>query len=124
MSELEKKVCANEMCDEHIVHPEHILRAKEGMPDEDAVYDLADFFKIFGDSTRLKILCALRAGELCVCDIAEVVGMTLSAVSHQLRVLRQAKLVKLRRSGKEVIYSLDDEHIVQILELGKVHMEE
>jgi ArsR family transcriptional regulator len=94
------------------------------MPQEELLYDLAELFKVFGDSTRTKILWALDEEEMCVCDIAYLLNMTQSAISHQLRVLKQAKLVKNRREGKIVFYSLDDEHIRQILEIGLIHIME
>ena len=94
------------------------------MPDEDALYDAAELFKVFGDSTRTRILSALFVEELCVCDIAEILGMTKSAVSHQLRTLRQTKIVKARRAGKEVFYSLDDEHISRIYKMAMEHLSE
>ena len=94
------------------------------MPEEEKLYELADFFKVFGDSTRIKILYTLFKENMCVCDIAELLSMTQSAISHQLRVLKQAKLVKSRRDGKQVIYSLDDQHISAIISLGMEHIEE
>ena len=94
------------------------------MPDEEKIEELAGFFKVFGDVTRIKILCVLLQSELCVCDLAEVVGMTQSAVSHQLRVLKQMKLVKNRREGKTVFYSLADGHIQSILSQGMEHIVE
>ena len=92
--------------------------------DEEELYDLADLFKIFGDSTRLGILYTLVDGERCVCEIAERLGMTLSAISHQLRTLKQARLVKARREGKTVFYSLDDDHVSGILQAGMTHIQE
>ena len=92
------------------------------MPDDDLIYDLAELFKVFGDSTRAKILSSLEISELCVCDICECLNMTKSAVSHQLRILRQSKLVKARKSGKEVFYSLDDDHVSKIFECGLSHL--
>ena len=94
------------------------------MPDESELYDLADLFKVFGDPTRIRILYALSAGELCVCDIASVLNMTQSAISHQLRVLKQIKLVKFRRDGKTVYYSLADTHVETILSQGLEHVQE
>ena len=90
--------------------------------DEEELYDLADLFKIFGDSTRLGILYTLVDGERCVCEIAERLGMTLSAISHQLRILKQARLVKTRREGKNIYYSLDDDHVSGILSAGMAHI--
>ena len=94
------------------------------MIDEDTLFDLADFFKLFGDSTRVKILYALSRSELCVGDIAELLGMTQSAISHQLRILKQSKLVKGRREGKTVLYSLADNHVTTILAQGIEHIVE
>ncbi|MBO6153065.1 MAG: winged helix-turn-helix transcriptional regulator [Clostridiales bacterium] len=92
--------------------------------DERTVYDLADLFKVFGDSTRLRILCVLMEQEICVADLADTLEMTQSAISHQLRTLKQSKLVKARRRGKMVYYSLDDDHVRSIIETGREHLEE
>ena len=92
------------------------------MPDDEVMFNLAEFFKIFGDSTRVRIICALFRSEMCVCDIAALLGMTKSAISHQLRILKQSKLVKNRRDGKVVYYSLDDEHIAKIIDQGLAHI--
>ena len=113
-----------EQCEIAGSHPESIQKAKEQMPCEDHLFDLADFFRIFADSTRVKIVCALLSTELCVCDIAELLEISQSAISHQLRVLKQARLVKSRRAGKVIYYSLDDEHIEGILSLGLSHIKE
>ena len=94
------------------------------MPNEELLYDLAELFKVFGDSTRVRILCALDEAEMCVCDIASVLNMTQSAISHQLRFLKQARLVKNRQDGKIVYYSLDDEHIKTIFDDGLAHIKE
>jgi len=94
------------------------------MPEEETFYDLADLFKVFGDSTRIKILWALDEAEMCVCDIATLLNMTQSAISHQLRVLKQANLVKNRKEGKIVYYSLDDDHVKQIFDQGLIHINE
>lgn len=101
-----------------------INRIKAEMPDELKAFDLADFFKVFSDSTRLKILLALEKEELCVGDIGEIVGMSVSAVSHQLRSLRAEKLVKTRRDGKTIFYSLDDHHVNEILSIAITHISE
>jgi type I restriction enzyme M protein len=93
-------------------------------PQEETLYDLAELFKVFGDSTRIKILWALDEAEMCVCDIAFLLNMTQSAISHQLRVLKQAELVKSRREGKIVFYSLEDEHVKQIFDQGLIHISE
>ena len=92
--------------------------------DARTVYDLADLFKVFGDSTRLRILCVLMEQEICVADLADTLEMTQSAISHQLRTLKQSKLVKARRRGKMVYYSLDDDHVRSIIETGREHLEE
>ena len=97
---------------------------KNKMPDEENLYDLAELFKVFGDSTRIKILWSLADAEMCVCDIAALLSMTQSAISHQLRILKQARLVKNRKEGKVVYYSLDDAHVKQIFEQGLVHINE
>ena len=97
---------------------------KKELPNEDSLYDLAELFKVFGDSTRIRILSCLKVSELCVNDIAEVLNMTLSAISHQLRILKNAKLIKSRKQGKEVFYSLDDEHVEEIIDCGLDHINE
>lgn len=117
MEKMETECCETVHLHENLIH-----RAEDGMPDANVIQDLADFFKVFGDVTRIKILCVLLQSELCVCDLAEVVGMTQSAVSHQLRVLKQMKLVKNRREGKTVFYSLEDGHIQSILNQGMEHI--
>ena len=114
----------NDCCDDDVVHSGAVERVKAAMPDEDMLYDAAELFKVFGDSTRTRILSALFIEELCVCDIAEILGMTKSAVSHQLRTLRQTKIVKASRSGKEVFYSLDDDHISRIYKTAMEHLRE
>ena len=96
----------------------------EMQPDEDLLFDLAELYKIFGDSTRIKILFALKNCKMAVNDIAENLKMTLSAISHQLRILKANKLVKFRRAGKSLIYSLDDEHVEKILNMGLAHLSE
>ena len=97
---------------------------KDKMPTTEMIYDLAELFKVFGDSTRMGILCALEVSDLCVSDISNVLGISISAVSHQLRVLRNSKLVKATKSGKDVIYSLDDDHVSKIIECGLSHINE
>nr|WP_330362931.1 metalloregulator ArsR/SmtB family transcription factor [[Clostridium] symbiosum] len=94
------------------------------MPDDDDLYDLAEIFKVFGDSTRIKILYVLFEAEMCVCDIAQLLNMTQSAISHQLRILKQSKLVKNRREGKAVFYSLADGHVRSIIDQGYEHIKE
>ena len=96
--------------------------APDPMPDEEMLYDLADLFKVFGDTTRIKILYALMGTELCVADIADLIGATQSAVSHQLRTLKQARLVKFQRDGKNVIYALSDDHVYTMLAQGMTHI--
>ena len=111
-------------CEYMHVHPETVEKIKEIMPDDDKLIDLAELFKVFGDSTRIKILNALSGGELCVCDISTLVGMTSSAVSHQLKILKNAELVRFRREGKTVFYSLADGHVNTILKQGLEHINE
>ncbi len=111
-------------CDYMHAHPEMIEQISAAMPDEDTLIDLAELFKVFGDSTRIRILTALSEGELCVCDLSTAVGMSSSAVSHQLKILKQAKLVGFRREGKTVFYSLADDHVMTILRQGIEHISE
>ncbi|HHU48721.1 MAG: ArsR/SmtB family transcription factor [Caldicoprobacterales bacterium] len=111
-------------CDCDVIHQDIIDWVRDKMPREETLYDLAEFFKVFGDSTRIRILWALAESEMCVCDIANLLNMTQSAISHQLRVLKQAALVKSRRDGKVVYYSLDDEHVQQIIDQGMTHINE
>ncbi len=106
------------------VHEDTVKRLLEEMPAEEDLYDLAELFKVFGDSTRIKILYALFAAELCVGDIAQLLGMSQTAVSHQLRVLRTNKLVKGRKEGKIVFYSLSDDHVRTIIDQGMEHVDE
>ncbi|MGE5632658.1 MAG: ArsR/SmtB family transcription factor [Caulobacteraceae bacterium] len=113
-----------ESCSCTVIHEEVVGKVKEIMPEEETLYDLAELFKVFGDSTRIKILCALFESEMCVCDIAALLNMNQSAISHQLRVLKQARLVKYRKEGKVVYYSLDDDHVKQIFDHGLVHINE
>lgn len=114
----------NAFCDCDVIQAEVVEEVRKHMPQEETLYDLADFFKIFGDSTRVKILWALDNHEMCVCDLAVLLNMTKSAISHQLKTLRQEKLVKYRREGKNAIYSLQDDHVKNILEIGLEHIEE
>lgn len=113
-----------ERCDEFCHHSEIIDAVEHEMPDEEKLYDLAELFKIFGDTTRIRILYVLFESEMCVCDIAEVLKMTQSAISHQLRLLKQAKLVKNRREGKTVFYALADDHVRAIINQGMEHVNE
>ena len=110
------------VCCEYETHPEIIDQIS--LPDDEHFFDLAEFFSVMGDSTRIKILYLLFEGELCVCDISEKLGMSMSAISHQLRVLKNARLVKYRKQGKSVIYSLHDDHIKIIINMGVEHIEE
>ena len=113
-----------EICEINIIHQDKVNEVKMIMPEDEIIYDLAELFKVFADSTRMKIIYALMEGELCVCDIAGIVGTTQSAISHQLRILKQSKLVKYRKEGKIIYYSLDDEHISEIVKKGREHIEE
>lgn len=113
-----------EICDSIIIHKEVVENTKIKMPDDTSLNELADFFKIFGDSTRVRILWALSLNQMCVCDIATLLNMSQSSISHQLRVLKQNKFVKNRRDGKVVYYSLLDEHISYILKQGLTHISE
>lgn len=113
-----------ECCESTELHEDLLRTVTEHMPDEEELYDLAELFKVFGDSTRIRILYVLFEAELCVCDIAEALQMTQPAISHQLRILKQAKLVKNRREGKSVFYSLADGHVRTIIAQGIEHIEE
>ena len=113
-----------ECCEEYRVHPDILAHARADMPDEERLYDLAELFKVFGDTTRIRILYVLFESEMCVCDIAELLNMTQSAISHQLRVLKQARLVRSRREGKTVFYFLADDHVRAIIGQGMEHIEE
>ena len=109
-------------CEETEVHEGAVEQVRSQLPQDEVLYDLAELFKIFGDSTRVKILYALLEAELCVCDIAKLMDVSQSAVSHQLRVLKGSKLVKFRREGKTLYYSLADEHVFRILSQGMEHI--
>lgn len=111
-------------CDCILIHKETVEYVAGKMPSEEDLYDLAELFKVFGDTTRIKILCALVEAEMCVCDIAALLNMTQSSISHQLRILKQARLVRYRRDGKVVYYSIDDEHVKQIFDQGLIHLKE
>ena len=113
-----------EVCEYIHVHEDVVKRVVEQMPAEDDLDDLAEFFKIFGDTTRIKMLYVLLCSEMCVCDLAQILGMTQSAISHQLRLLKKMDLVKSRRDGKSVLYSLADGHIETILSQGMNHIQE
>lgn len=112
------------ICDCDVIHPDVVERVRGAMIDERELYDLSDFFKVFGDSTRIRIMRALDLEEMCVCDLAVLLNMTKSAISHQLRALKQANLVKYRREGKSVYYTLSDDHVRDILEKGLEHIRE
>lgn len=113
-----------ETCECTTIHTDILKRVEGLMPQEEILYDLAELFKVFGDTTRAKILCALFESEMCVCDIASLLNMTQSAISHQLRVLKSAKLVKNRKEGKVVYYSLADDHVKLIFDQGLAHVTE
>lgn len=113
-----------EICEDNCIHIDRLEKVRAKLPDVDELYDLAELFKVFGDSTRIRILYVLFQSELCVCDLAEVLGMTQSAVSHQLKILKQAKLVTGRREGKSVFYALADDHVRSIIDQGKEHIDE
>ena len=111
-------------CEEHCIHTEALEKIKAELPCDEELCDLSELFKVFGDSTRIKILYALYEGEICVCDIAELLCMTQSAISHQLRVLKHSRLVKYRKEGKTVYYSLADDHVKLIIAQGMEHIKE
>ena len=111
-----------ERCDFAHAHEDIVRTVMDRMPDEETLYDLAELFKVFGDSTRVKILCVLFEAEMCVCDIAELLSMSQSAISHQLRILKQNGLVKNRREGRAVFYSLADGHVKTIMRQGMEHI--
>ena len=113
-----------EVCETSCVHKDLVKEVKKGMPSEKHLYNVSELFKVFGDSTRIRILTVLFGEEMCVCDIAEALSMNQSAVSHQLRVLKNAKLIKNRKEGKMVFYSLADDHVSTILAMGLEHIEE
>ena len=125
MSEITRESLEEELeCECNHIHKDALKKASDSMPSEDDLYDVAELFKVFGDSTRTRIISALFSAELCVCDIAKLLNMTKSAVSHQLRILRNSKLVKYRRDGKELFYSLSDDHVIKIYKLALEHVEE
>ena len=114
----------DEVCDGFEVHEDLLKIVNETLPEETELYDLAELFKVFGDSTRIRILFVLFEAEVCVCDLAKVLNMTQSAISHQLRILKQNKLVTSRREGKSIFYSLADDHVRTIINQGRDHIEE
>lgn len=111
------------ICDCNVIHKDVVDKTIKNMPSEDLFNKLAEFFKILGDTTRVKILCALDQNEMCVCDIANVLGMSKSSISHQLGTLRRSGIVKCRKQGKEVFYMLDDEHVKRVFEVASEHIE-
>lgn len=119
MTDMEK-IC----CDATEIHEDLLKIVNQTMPDETKLYDLAELFKVFGDSTRIRILFVLFEAEVCVCDLAQALNMTQSAISHQLKILKQSRLVKSRREGKSIFYSLADEHVRTIIAQGCEHIEE
>jgi DNA-binding transcriptional ArsR family regulator len=121
---MDKKSEIIESCNCNIIHEDTVSRVKDLLPKDEVLYDLAELFKAFGDTTRVKLLCALLESDMCVCDLAAVLGISQSAVSHQLRTLKAARLVKFRRDGKVVYYSLDDEHVKSIFNQGFKHITE
>ena len=122
---MQKDLGKEPVCCETVEVHEDLLRiVEQTMPEETELYDLAELFKVFGDSTRIRILFVLSSAEVCVCDLARVLNMTQSAISHQLRILKQNKLVKSRREGKSIFYSLADGHVSTIIAQGRDHIEE
>jgi len=122
MSNHSYKEAIMSICTTSHINEELVKEIKESLPKEEILFDLADFFKVFGDSTRIKIIYLLLKSEMCVCDIAEILSMSQSAISHQLRTLRDAKLVKYRKEGKTVFYSLADDHLKNVIEQGYSHV--
>ena len=119
------EVCKEELCESNEIHEDLLKIVDETLPEETELYDLAELlFKVFGDSTRIRILFVLFEAEVCVCDLAEALHMTQSAISHQLRILKQMKLVKFRREAQIVYYSLADDHVKEIIDQGREHIEE
>ncbi len=113
-----------EVCSCNVIHEDRVSKVTKYMVDEERLEGVADLLKVFGDRTRIKIINALSISEMCVCDLAHVLDMTQSAISHQLRVLKGARLVKYRKEGKVVYYSLDDEHVKEILNIALEHIKE
>ncbi|MDW8800973.1 metalloregulator ArsR/SmtB family transcription factor [Clostridium sp. A1-XYC3] len=113
-----------DVCNCNVIHEDIVQEVRSNIPKEETLYSLSELFKVLGEPTRVKILYALLNAEMCVCDIAALFNMTQSAISHQLRILKQSRLVKYRREGKIVYYSLDDEHVKQIFDQGLVHISE
>lgn len=113
-----------EICKNTVIHQELVNEAKIKMPDESLVMNIAEFFKILGDPTRIKIINTLFYSEMCVCDLSAVMDMNQSAISHQLKILKHANLVKYRKEGKSVYYSLSDDHVIRIFDQGMIHIKE
>lgn len=113
-----------EICEVSVIHEDVLARVKASMPDEDPIYDVSELFRVFGDSTRARIICALNIEEMCVCDLAALLSMSQSAISHQLRLLKVSRIVKSRKQGRVVYYSLDDAHIGQIFAMAFEHVME
>ena len=113
-----------ESCSYNVIHGDVITKVRDNLPSDETLYDLAELFKVFGDTTRVKILCALYESEMCVCDLSVLLNISQSAISHQLRGLKAARIVKFRREGKVVYYSLDDDHIKHIFNEGFKHISE
>ncbi len=111
-----------EFCELTVIHEDIVKEVRSKMPPEEPIDDVAELFRVFGDSTRARIICALTKHEMCVCDIAALLGMTSSAISHQLRILKNSRIVKNRRSGKTVFYKLDDDHIDKIFDMAFQHV--
>ena len=111
-------------CGEHQVHPGLVSQVNGNLPPTEQLYELAELFRIFGDTTRIRILYVLFESEVCVCDIARLLDMTVSAISHQLRILKSAGLVRFRRDGKTVYYTLADDHVKTVLAQGMEHVTE
>ena len=124
MKEKQKKLDSEFVCECHSIHADKLQLVEDTLPPEDDIYEVAELFKVFGDSTRIRILFVLFEAEVCVCDLAETLNMTQSAISHQLRILKQNKLVNSRREGKSIFYSLADGHVRTIIAQGREHIEE
>ena len=127
MEEMEKVLAQDSetpVCTFLNAHPDAIANVRATLPEDDTLLDVSELFKVLGDSTRCKILFVLLVGEMCVCDLSQLLGMSVSAVSHQLRILRQARLVRYRREGKTVFYALADEHVRTLLSQGMEHVQE
>lgn len=123
-SYVDKTTGQEDLCQEECVHTETVKTVKQKMAPSEQLLDLSAFFKALGDHTRIRILNALQSSELCVCDLVDILEMSQSAISHQLRILRSSKIVKYRKEGKNVFYSLDDTHVRQLLNIGLEHVVE